>query len=311
MSSPEAFDVVCVGQATQDIVFAIDHHPGIDEKMTASGHLQCGGGPAANAAVTVARLGLRAAYIGYLGQDDFGEALLEELLGAGVDTRHVQRGEAPTAVSTILVHPNASRTVVNFRDPTAHLLPALLHFDVGCTRVLLFDGHEPIISPALAGAAQDQGVQTILDAGSLHAGTKALAAAVDTLVASEKFARQWSGLTLRSEWLRVLAAAAPEVVITRGDRGLIWSRNGEEGEMPAFQVQAIDSTGAGDVFHGAFAAGVSQGWPWLKNLEFSSAAAALACEKLGGRPAIPTFDQVTHFLHTKNDGTRQLSHNPS
>ena len=121
-------DVLCVGHAAYDLVYSVDHHPEADEKCLASGLLMCGGGPAANAAVTVARLGGIAAFAGYLGRDVFGDMHFEELLSEGVITTLVVRGSHPTPLSSIIVKPGGKRTVITHKGSTPVLEPDQVDF---------------------------------------------------------------------------------------------------------------------------------------------------------------------------------------
>jgi sulfofructose kinase len=276
-------DVICVGHASYDHVFSVPHHPAADEKLFADTLVGCGGGPAANAAVTVARLGLKAGLAGYLGRDVHGQLHEAELRAEGVDTRYVVRGDAPTPVSVVLVKPDGTRTLVCYKGGTAKLDGTQLDLSGLTAKVALFDGHEPDVSELLLRGPQ----VTVLDAGSLHAGTEALMFCVDHLVCSEKFASQWLGESRPELALGQLAERAPVVVITLGQRGLIWRRGGESGALPAFPVNAVDTTGAGDAFHGAYAAALALELPWLDTLRFASAAGAACCEKLGARPGMP------------------------
>jgi len=289
-------DVLCVGHAAYDLVFSVPRHPGQDEKIFADALLACGGGPAANAAVIVARLGLRAAFSGYLGQDLYGDSHVSELAREGVDTRWLARGANPTPLSAVLVKPDGARALVNYKGETRALPADGIDFADIRPKVLLFDGHEPFLSIALAERARAEGIPTVLDAGSLHEGTKALMGRVDYLAASEKFASQWLEGGDGADALEGLAAVAPAVVITLGERGLVWRKNGESGALPAFPVRAIDTTGAGDAFHGAFAAGLARDLPWAELLRYASAAGALCCQRAGARPGLATEQELRDFL---------------
>jgi sulfofructose kinase len=292
-------DVLCIGIGCYDLIFGIDHHFGPDEKGFASSFISCGGGVASNAAVTVARLGYRAAYAGYLGKDHFGEEHFKELIEEGVHTDWVLRGESPTSLAVLLIKPDGSRTVVNTRHNHQVLQEGDIDFQTCQPKVILFDGHEPEISAALAEHAREQNIPTILDAGSLHAGTNKLVSKVDYLVASEKFSRDFTSETDEERIIEKLSRAHPSVVITMGERGLIWKKDGETGRLAAFDVRCVDSTGAGDVFHGAFAAGLAAGMEWEKLLRYASAAGALCSTQFGGRPGIPTREAVEYFLEKR------------
>lgn len=291
-------EVLCVGHAAYDVTLAVPQHPEADEKTVATELVNCGGGPAANAAVTVARLGQRAAFAGYLGHDEWGERHFQELLQAGVGTAWVARGSAPTPLSVILVKPDGRRAVVNYRRDTPPLPPAAVDLAAVAPRVILFDGHEPQLSVALAQAARARGIPTLLDAGSVHAGTRALAPLVDYLLCSEKFACTFTGENDLARAASQLQAVAPVVVITLGERGLVWQRGAACGQWPAFKVIAVDTTGAGDAWHGALAVGVACQWPWEVSLRYAGAVAALTCTRLGARVGLPTQPEVAKFLET-------------
>lgn len=282
-------DVLCVGHAAYDLVFSVDHHPAEDEKIFASGLVGCGGGPAANAAVSVAKLGFKAAFAGFLGRDIYGDKHLQELLDYGVNADLVARGSSPTPLSAVLVKPNGKRALINYKGATQPLPAAALDFSKVAPKVVLFDGHEAQVSIPLPTRCRREGIATVLDAGSVHDGTLALMDNVDYLVCSEKFALQYAGDIETA--MAKLANVAPAVVITLGGSGLIWRRGQEKGRMPAFPVTAIDTTGAGDAFHGAFAAAVAADMDWLAVLRYASAAGALCCTKIGARTGLPTREE--------------------
>lgn len=279
-------DVLCAGHACYDLVFSVSHQPGADEKMVADSLLSCGGGPAANAAVCVSKLGLTSTFAGYLGQDLYGDQHIQELAAYGVDTRLIVRGSPATPLSTILVKPDGKRCLINYKGNTQALPGDVLDSKAVTAKAMLFDGHEPSISLALIERARQTNSPTVLDAGSLHQGTLALMRQVDYLVCSEKFAIQYAGNEQHA--LSQLAKLAPVVVITLGERGVIWQRGKEQGALPAYPITAIDSTGAGDAFHGAFAAALALGMDWQSLLRYASAAGALCCTRMGARLGLPS-----------------------
>lgn len=290
--------MLSVGHASYDLVFAVPHHPGPDEKMVADGLIGCGGGPAANGAVMAARLGCRTAFAGYLEDGIHGDLHMAELMAEGVDTRFVMRGPDKSPLSVVLVKPGGDRALVNFPGTVEKLPEGAMDFAGIQPRVILLDGHQTALSLPLTA----RGVPTVLDAGSFHAQTEALMFRVDYLVCSEKFAHQWQGADDPLRALDALAERSPAVVITLGARGLIWRRGAETGSMDAFPVRAVDSTGAGDAFHGAFAAALAQGLGWEDTLRQASAAGALCCEVMGARPGLPTRSQLARFLARQQDG---------
>ena len=288
-------DVLCVGHASYDLIFSVSQHPGADEKIVADSLLSCGGGPAANAAVCVAKLGLTSAFSGYLGHDLYGDKHFQELNDCAVNTRLIIRGASPTPLSTLLVKPDGKRCLINYKGGTHPLSADALDFTDVRAKVILFDGHEPFISLPLVKKARQSCIPTVLDAGSMHEGTLALMNHVDYLVCSEKFAGQYAGDERKA--LSRLAELAPAVVITLGERGVIWQRGNEQGELPAYPITAIDTTGAGDAFHGAFAAALATGMDWQPLLRYASAAGALCCTRMGARLGLPDREEHAQLFN--------------
>lgn len=296
MDTRKEVDVLCVGQASYDLVFAVGHQPGANEKIAATGHTNCGGGPAANAAVTVARLGGQAAFAGYLDLDLYGESHYRELQQEGVLCDYIVRGARPTPLSAIIVKPDGARTVVNHRLASVPLRSDEVALQPLFCKFMLFDGYEPLLGEHLARLARAKKIPTMLDAGSMHAGTEKLMPLVDYLVCSEPFAQQYSGRTDLGEALALLAGFAPHVVITCGEKGLFWKTPTTKGTMDAFSITVLDTTGAGDVFHGALAIALARQTEWQQALRYASVAAALCCTRLGARPGIPNEAEVKAFL---------------
>ncbi|MDM8541232.1 PfkB family carbohydrate kinase [Desulfococcaceae bacterium HSG9] len=291
-------DILCVGHACYDLTFAVDHPIGTDEKAVASDLISCGGGPAANAAVTASMLGSKTALAAYLGNDTFGESHFNELVEAGVITRWVIRSSAPTPLSTIWAQPDGQRALVNYKGTTPEPHPDNFDFSKDRPSVILFDGLLPEVSFKLAQWAREKHITTILDAGSVHKGTTGLIHKIDYLVASEEFAHDYTSSSDADRAVSKLSRHTPNVVVTLGDRGLIWQNGHGRGRMPAFQIKAIDTTGAGDAFHGAFARGISLKMPWNRILQYASAVGALCCTKMGARKGIPTASETERFLRS-------------
>lgn len=294
---PEAgVDVLCVGHASYDLIFQVGRHPEADGKCFATGMESCGGGPAANAAVTVARLGGSSALAAYLGEDAYGCEHYAELVREGVRTEWIRRGAHPTPLSVILVKPNGDRSVISHKGGTPPLASVPLDLGSPGPRAVLFDGHEPLVSPRLAREARAAGTPTILDAGSVHAGSLELLSVVDWVVASERFARDHTGEKDPKMALERLRESVPNIVITLGNRGLVWNDRGRTAHMDAFRVKAVDTTGAGDTFHGAFALCLARRVDLHSTLRTSSAAAALCCTRIGARTGIPTRRELEALL---------------
>lgn len=294
-------DILCIGHAAWDRILTVSELPTEDAKAEATDLSESGGGPAANAAYLLARWGVAVGFAGVVGDDTAGRLIAQEFHGAGVDVRGLElRPGHTTPTSTVLVSARrGTRTIVTYKSPTCPL--ALDTTLDRSPRVLLFDGHEPEAS--IQALERFPGATSILDAGSLRNGTRALAERVDHLVASERFAAQvmgWRSLGTREDLEEALAALyrlnGKTVVITLGIRGLVHGTDRECHHVPAFSATTIDTTAAGDIFHGAYAHSVLNNLPMPERLELAAMAAALSVERPGGRASIPSLDEVREAL---------------
>ena len=304
-------DVLCVGLVCVDLLLAVPHHPAPDEKLRATSRLIAPGGPAAVAAAQIARLGGRAAFAGLIGDqgtDPFAPLLRNAFAAAGIDhsaLRSLAGFETPLAA--ILVKPDASRAVLSHRpEPPAPTSPSPFTVPADtppfpAARVLLTDGHRPGWNAALHRHARATGAPLVLDAGSLSPSVRELAALADPVVASEACARAAldgaDPAAPEADLPRALGAGADAVVVaTLGPRGAVWWRDGRRGRCPAFRIEAVDTTGAGDAFHGAYALGLARGMAFDDLLRFASAAGALACTRPGAWPALPDATELAALL---------------
>lgn len=298
--APPPFDVLCVGLVCVDLLLSVPHHPTPDEKLRASSRLVAPGGPAAVAAAQIARLGGRAAFAGLLGDDmidPFAPLLRHAFATEGIDITALASPPAhETPLAAILVKPDAARAVVSHRPapPSPPPAPAFPR-----ARVLLADGHRPEWTEALVAHARATAAPLVVDAGSWSDSVRALAPRADHLVASEACARAALGDGLdpaaaSAHELRSALRARPDatLVVTLGARGLVWHARDSSGTLPAFRIDATDTTGAGDAFHGAYAFGLSRGLPFAATLRLASAAGALACTLPGAWPALASASRI-------------------
>jgi len=221
---------------------------------------------------------------------------MAEFHDAGVNTDWVIRGTEPTPLSTILVKPDGLRTIVSYRGNSEGACAGKFDLTNLHAKSILIDGNQFALATALTAHASAHHIPTVIDADALRPQTAALVEQVDYVVASERFAQEYSGQQNATMGMELLATVAPNVVVTLGGRGLLWQRGSEQGALPAFAVPVVDTTGAGDAFHGAFAAGLAHGMTWQELLRYASAVGALCCTKVGGRVGIPTAMEVTAFL---------------
>lgn len=294
-----AFDVVGVGHCAVDYLGMVERYPDMDSKVELSEFSMQGGGPVATAMVTLATLGANASFIGKISNDDFGMFIRHGLREAGVDTSGlVIVRDLVSPISFIAVErKSAKRTVFWTRGNVPELAPDEVDFSlIDGAKVLHVDGIQMVAQVAAARYAKEKGVHVVYDAGSPRQGMDELIALTDTLIASERFAAELGSGAL-AESLKKLSAMGPKtVVITIGEDGSVGMENGDTYIVPAHQVEAVDTTGAGDVYHGAYIFGLLNGFGLRERMGFASTAAALKCRSLGGRAGIPSLEEVQQAL---------------
>ncbi|MEN9840875.1 MAG: hypothetical protein RL376_675, partial [Verrucomicrobiota bacterium] len=277
---------------------AVPHHPGGDEKIRATARWLTPGGPAACAAAQITRLGGTAAFAGALGDDAFAALLREALAAENIELESLVTWSGhPTPLAAIIVKPDGARSVVSHRSAPENPPPPAAQLPLA--RVVLADGHRPEWTDTIVAHALACRAPLVIDAGSLTAATRKLAAAADHLVASEAYAR--AALSDRdpaeiADWTPLGAPPDATVVVTLGERGLLWRHAGERGHLPAFTVNACDTTGAGDAFHGTYAWGLARGLALPEILHLASACGALACTRPGAWTSLATRAELERFL---------------
>jgi sulfofructose kinase len=299
------FDVVGVGYTAADFLGTVPHFPRPNTKLELTTFRREGGGPTATAMVTVARLGGSACFIGKMGDDDLGSYMRRELEREGVDTSSVRiEGGASSQLAIIMVDATSGdRTILWTRGTLAHLKPEEIERDwITAGKVLHLDTHELPVARQAAGWAREARMKVVVDAGTPREGTEDLVPLVDYLICSERFPRDFTGIENPLDAARKLLEMGPPVVVTTlGPRGAFAATKAGELVSPGFMVPVVDTTGAGDVFHGAFSYGITQGWEIPRTLDFANAAAALKCRALGGRQGIPRREEVDSFLASGPD----------
>ena len=289
LASMNQVDVLCIGYACWDLNFRIESHPGPDDKIFAESLTSEGGGPAANAAYSIAKLGGRAALVSRLGKDTLGKAHLKELQSVGVDTSCISFSDTQTSTSSVWVNPKGQRAIVNFKPERADELPAIGDFQPKC---LLIDGHE--YEASISALETFSSIPSVLDAGSLSESTRDLSKQVTHLVASSTFAQALAQSDTVDDWLEKLKEHNPCFAITHGSEGIYWhAKGGDGGHIKAQEVDAIDTTAAGDIFHGACAWALAKGKSFPGALSWANEIAALSVTRLGGRSSTPSANEVS------------------
>lgn len=294
-----ASELISIGLSVMDYLFLFDKLPH-GRFGTAVDHLVQGGGLAATAAVTMARLGGRVEMWSRVGDDLQGRFILEQFAREGVDTSQVRvcpGGRSPACAVTV-DRSSGERYFTYFPgrglDPSAEGL----ELDrVARAKAILVDCSWPEAQIAAARCAREHGVPVCADVGGVGERVRELLRWVDYPIYSQDCARRYSGTDSVEDALRRLTELGGKVpMVTLGDQGCAWLEGGIIRHLPAFRVPVVDTTGCGDVFHGAFTFGLARGWDLETNARFASATAALKCRALGGRTGIPTYPEVVAFL---------------
>jgi sulfofructose kinase len=276
--------IVCVGNGVLDQVYEVDALPRAGIKMTARAFRESGGGPAATAAVAIARLGGRASWWGRVGEDAAGRFLREELTRHGVDLCGLRTVPgARTVRATVIVDPAGERSILVDRAGMPSDATFLPNDDLADVAVVLADTRWPEGSAETLRRAGDGGVMRVLDAdGGDPAVLAQLAGLAEHVVFSDEGLTDLVGPGAAAERLaRAARNLGGVVAVTLGATGSLWSLDGDITAVPALPVAVRDTTGCGDVFHGAYALGLVEGSPPLAAARFATAAAAL--KALNGR----------------------------
>ncbi|MCE9965069.1 sugar kinase [Lelliottia amnigena] len=291
--------IACVGITVLDRIWYLADLPKEGGKYVANNYTEVGGGPAATAAVAAAKLGANVDFIGRVGDDDTGSRLLAELESLGVNTRFTRifKG-ARSSQSAVLVDASGERIIANYPSPD---LPAeadwlqdidFSQWDVVLADVRWHDGAKQALT-----LARQQGVTTVLDADITPQDIADLVALSDHAAFSAPGLQRMTQIAeAESALKKAQTLTNGHVYVTQGKDGCYWLEKGALSHLPAFQIDVVDTTGAGDVFHGALAVGLAQNQPAQEAVRFASAVAALKCTRPGGRAGIPDCDQTRSFL---------------
>ena len=294
-------DILTLGFCNVDYLAIVPHIP-LDEKVQIVETIEQSGGSAATAAVTAARLGAKAGFIGRVGDDSRGRTIVDEFRGEGVniDGLVVDRG-ATSSFAFCWIDQTTGRRSIAWHPGSAKPLSAdaVTPESVGTAKILHLDGFQPDAALAAARLARDAGVRISLDAGTYMPHMHQLLELSDVVIASEQFAKKLLGRDEPETAVREIFSRGPETaMVTLGERGCMCLTADNLLHKPAFLAQVVDTTGAGDVFHGAFCVAMLEGWDVERSIEFASATAALECARLGGRTGIPARHDVFAFLES-------------
>ena len=291
--------VLCVGMAAADFTFAMPKLPQTAQKYVAHAADIVGGGMAANAAVAVARLGGAAVLGAQLGDDAIGNMIVADLRAEGVDTSQITRTQgARSSYSSVYIDAQGERQIVNFRGQGLRFDTSWFADLAGIGAVLVDTRQVPAALDALA-FAKKRGLPGIVD-GEAPIDTALLAEASHIALSMQGLASLCPDQPPDVALARLAADYGVWACVTDGENGAWYHSAQGAGHQPAFAVRAVDTLGAGDVWHGAFALALAEGQTELQAMRFAAAAAALKCMAPGGRAGAPTRARVEEFLNEKS-----------
>jgi sulfofructose kinase len=295
--------ILCIGHASYDITIPFDGYPLENTKNRVDSKYECGGGPASNAAYLLGKWGVDTTFVGVMGDDVYAHRITDEFKRVGVNTDHIEYDkEAETTLSLIIVNrKNGSRTVLAHRLPNMELKNKMnLKADV-----ILVDGQE--LRASLEALENNPNAIAIIDAGSLKEATVTLGKKVNYLVCSKKFAEDFTNIKVDFNNPKSIADIYDimnkefknNIVITLEAKGCLYMKDGKIKLMPSINVTPVDTTGAGDIFHGAFTYCIAHGFDLEKSLKIANITGALSVTRMGGRNSVFPLEEVMK-IYEKN-----------
>lgn len=288
---------VCIGHATYDTTLPIDMFPEENKKVRIPKKIECGGGPASNAAYLLSKWGMDTTFIGIVGNDFYGNNVIKEFNNIGVNTEYIEKNKDIDTDSSYIVSNlnNGSRTIVTAKQKTIDELiePVEIHD----ADIILVDGEHYLTAKKVL--LDNPNAVSVLDAGRVNEATKELGKIVTYLVCSKDFAEDFTNKKININDKESLIFAYEtlkmyfntNIIITLEANGSFTKIDDYE-IIPSIKVTPLDSTGAGDIFHGAFTYFIANNYPLRKAIQLASITGALSTTKIGSRYAMPELDEV-------------------
>ncbi len=295
------FDVVGMGLNSVDFLCLVPEYPASNSKMRIRRFEKSGGGQVATALVALSRWGVKTRYVGKVGSDELGQFSLNAIRQEGVDVSSLTIEPDPkNQFATIIVDGRTGdRTILWDRDDRLMYREGELKQEEVCSgRLLHLDGHDIRAALQCARWAKEEGIPTVADLDKVEPLTSELIREIDFVVTSARFPGLFTGISDREKAFIELQRHTPGFLCaTIGHEGAMALVDGKILHVKGFEIQAVDTTGAGDVFHAGFIYGLLQNWDVSEILRFANAAAALKCRDLGGRKGIPGLEETLRFLN--------------
>lgn len=293
--------ILCVGQSAYDITIPVDEYPIENRKYKVEGTTECGGGAANNAAYLMAKWHDDVYFATSIGKDDYGRRIKDELTSVGVKPNFINEVDnCKTTTSYITANrSNGSRTILTHCDKNM-CFPTDYHIDIK-PDVILFDGRE--IDLAIKVAEENPEAIKIIDAGSYREDTVTLSKYCNYIVCSHDFARDYSGIDFDYSNINKICEVYEKVakdfngklIITLEDNGSLIKMDDGFKLVKSIKVESVDSTGAGDIYHGAFTHFIANGYNVIDAMKYSNIAGALSVKKLGSKNSMPEYEDVINY----------------
>jgi sulfofructose kinase len=290
------FDVVGFGLNSVDHLCVVDRYPDFNSKAEIQEYKMLAGGQVATAISFLSNVGLKTKYVGKVGSDDLGRFSRQTLNAERVDTSAVitEQGARNQYAFIIIDKRNGERTILWQRDPQLNFKASeLSEVDICSGRILHLDGYDAEAAVQAALWCQQQGIPVSIDLDRKVENCKELVENVDFLIASDNFPSEFTGIrdpgkafwALQNYYQGFLA-------VTLGEKGAVTAIGDRCHVFPGLRIAALDTTGAGDIFHGGFIYGLLRNWPLDRIMAFANSAAGLSCLQLGAKGGICGLPEI-------------------
>ncbi|NNK57880.1 MAG: ribokinase [Desulfofustis sp.] len=291
--------IVCTGMACLDYLFKVQRLPEGGGKFFATNYRAAPGGPAAAAGIAVAALGHEPVFIGRLGDDQVGRDILRHLQDRGVDISHVKLVTDQTSqVSSVIIEDTGERQIINYSSSSLDPDPDWIDKQhLAGADFLLTDVRWPEGTERALRLARELGIPSLIDADIAPVDISGLADLATYTIFSERGLEMVSGLKdLEAGLARITDSSSTWPAVTSGEKGSYWLKEGKLHRCPAESIEAVDTCGAGDVFHGAFAVAMAEQKEIDEAMRFAGVVAALKCQSFGGSLGVPNRTAVDSYL---------------
>ena len=299
--------ILCIGNAAYDITLPLNHYPEENKKIRLDyPKVECGGGSASNCAYLLAKWGLEVYFAGVVGDDYYGQMIKKEFESIGVNTKYLETNKDVMTTSSYIINNTSKGTRTILSNKGANTIMSNIEIDDCDFDIIFFDGYE--YNFAKEAIRKNPKAIKIIDAGSLKENTIELAKMSDYVVCSKDFAEDFSKEKVDYRNVRSLMRIYDElkktfkgeIIITLEDHGCFTYLDGYK-LIPSIEVENQDSTGAGDIYHGAFTYCIAKEYDLITSMKISNIAGALSVTRIGGRYSIFELDEVMAKYKELND----------